>query len=116
MEENTQAKFEEKLKELVSFAKKKKSIMEYQEISDFFGNMALDEDQMERALETLERHNVDILYPDGANDMDPDDDLLMSGEEVDMENLDLSIPDGISIEDPVRMYLKEIGKVPLLSA
>ncbi len=116
MEENTQVKFEEKLKELVSFAKKKKSIMEYQEISDFFGNMALDEDQMERALETLERHNVDILYPDGANDMDPDDDLLMNGEEVDMENLDLSVPDGISIEDPVRMYLKEIGKVPLLSA
>ncbi len=116
MEENTQVKFEEKLKELVSFAKKKKSIMEYQEISDFFGNMALDEDQMERALETLERHNVDILYPDGANDMDPDDDLLMNGEDVDMENLDLSVPDGISIEDPVRMYLKEIGKVPLLSA
>ena len=116
MDENTQAKFEEKVKELVSMAKKKKSILEYQEVSDFFEGMALEEDQMERVLDTLERNNVDVLrMTDGDDDIDPEE-IILSGEDIDVENLDISIPDGISIEDPVRMYLKEIGKVPLLSA
>ena len=116
MDENTQAKFEEKIKELVSMAKKKKSILEYQEVSDFFEGMNLEEDQMERVLDTLERNNVDVLrMTDGEEDIDPEE-IILSGEDVDVENLDISIPDGISIEDPVRMYLKEIGKVPLLSA
>ena len=116
MDENTQAKFEEKVKELVSMAKKKKSILEYQEVSDFFDGMTLEEDQMERVLDTLERNNVDVLrMTDADDDLDPEE-IILSGEDVDMENLDISIPDGISIEDPVRMYLKEIGKVPLLSA
>jgi len=116
MDENTQAKFEEKVKELVSMAKKKKSILEYQEVSDFFDGMTLEEDQMERVLDTLERNNVDVLrMTDAEDDLDPEE-IILTGEDVDMENLDISIPDGISIEDPVRMYLKEIGKVPLLSA
>lgn len=116
MDENTQAKFEEKVKELVSMAKKKKSILEYQEVSDFFDGMTLEEEQMERVLDTLERNNVDVLrMTDGEDDIDPEE-IILSGEDVDVENLDISIPDGISIEDPVRMYLKEIGKVPLLSA
>ena len=116
MDENTQAKFEEKVKELVSMAKKKKNILEYQEVSDFFEGMALEEEQMERVLDTLERNNVDVLrMTDGDDDIDPEE-IILSGEDVDLENLDLSVPDGISIEDPVRMYLKEIGKVPLLSA
>ena len=116
MDENTQAKFEEKVKELVGMAKKKKNILEYQEVSDFFEGMALEEDQMERVLDTLERNNVDVLrMTDGDDDIDPEE-MILSGEDIDVENLDISIPDGISIEDPVRMYLKEIGKVPLLSA
>ena len=116
MDENTQAKFEEKVKELVSMAKKKKSILEYQEVSDFFDGMTLEEDQMERVLDTLERNNVDVLrMTDAEDDLDPEE-IILTGEDVDMENLDISIPDGISIEDPVRMYLKEIAKVPLLSA
>jgi RNA polymerase primary sigma factor len=116
MDENTQAKFEEKVKELVSMAKKKKSILEYQEVSDFFDGMTLEEEQMERVLDTLERNNVDVLrMTDVEDDIDPEE-IILSGEDVDVENLDISIPDGISIEDPVRMYLKEIGKVPLLSA
>ncbi len=118
MEENV-AKFEEKLKELVALGKKKKSVLEIQEINDFFADMELDTEHMEKVYEYLEAVNIDILRMVNDDDLDADiDDLILSDEEdeVDMEKIDLSVPDGISIEDPVRMYLKEIGKVPLLSA
>ena len=118
MEENV-AKFEEKLKELVALGKKKKSVLEIQEINDFFADMELDKEHMEKVYEYLEAVNIDVLRMVNDDDLDADiDDLILSDEEdeVDMEKIDLSVPDGISIEDPVRMYLKEIGKVPLLSA
>lgn len=116
MDENIRAKFEEKIKELLNMAKKKKNVLEYQEINDFFKDMPLEEEQFEKILETLEQNNVDVLQIIDDDDL-PDDDLLLAeDEEVDMENIDLSVPDGVGIEDPVRMYLKEIGKVPLLSA
>ena len=117
MDENTQARFEEKMKNLLAMAKKKKNVLDYQEINDFFSDMTLEEDQFDRILETLEQNNVDVLRITDDDDVD-DEEILLSAEEedLDMENLDLSIPDSISIEDPVRMYLKEIGKVPLLSA
>ena len=111
MEENV-AKFGERLKELLAMAKKKKNVLEYQEISDFFADMELDADKFERILDFLEANNVDVLRI-----TDNDDDIILDDEDdVDMEQIDLSVPDGVSIEDPVRMYLKEIGKVPLLSA
>ena len=116
MDENTQAKFEVKVKELLALAKKKKNVLEYQEISDFFKEFNLEEEQFEKILEALEQSNVDVLRITEDDDI-PDEELLLSDEDdVDMESIDLSVPDGIGIEDPVRMYLKEIGKVPLLSA
>lgn len=117
MDENTQAKFLEKLRNLLDIAKKKKNVLEYQEISDYFADMALAEDQFEKILETLEQSGIDVLRITSEEEDEPDEDIILSEEdEVDVENIDLSVPDGVSIEDPVRMYLKEIGKVPLLSA
>ena len=116
MDENTQAKFDEKLKSLLAIAKKKKNVLEYQEIMDYFADMALGEEQFDKVLESLEQNGVDVLRITDDDDVDDEEIILSEEDEVDMENLDLTIPDGISIEDPVRMYLKEIGKVPLLSA
>ena len=113
MEENM-VKFSEKLKELLSIAKKKKNVLEYQEISDFFNDMELDAEKFEKILDFLEQNNIDVLR---ITDDDDDSNIILTDEDdVDVEQIDLSVPDGVSIEDPVRMYLKEIGKVPLLSA
>lgn len=114
---NTQeikTKFQQKMGELLEIAKKKRNILEYQEISDHFKELNLDAEQFEAVLDFLEHNNVDVLR---MNDDDDDDDIILDEEdEVEVENIDLSVPDGVSVEDPVRMYLKEIGKVPLLSA
>ena len=61
MDENTQAKFEEKVKELLNLAKKKKNVLEYQEVSDFFSDLPLEEEQFEKVLEALEASNIDVL-------------------------------------------------------
>lgn len=117
MEENV-VKFQEKLKNLVALAKKKKNILEIQEINDVFRDMELEPTQMDKVFEYLEANGIDVLQMNDDSSVDDDDlEIMLSDEdEVDMEKIDLSVPDGISIEDPVRMYLKEIGKVPLLSA
>ena len=116
MEENT-LKLIEKVKELIALGKKKKSILELQEINDFFSDMELDSEQMDKVFEALEASNIDVLRIGEGDEDDDDIEIMLTEEdEVDMEKIDLSVPDGISIEDPVRMYLKEIGKVPLLSA
>lgn len=113
--EETKAKFREKLKSLLELGKKKRNILEYQEISDFFRDMNLDEEKMEKVLDFLEANKVDVLRI--SDEDDEDDDIILDDEdEVEVEKIDLSVPEGVSVEDPVRMYLKEIGKVPLLSA
>ena len=109
MDENTQARFDEKIKELLAAAKKKKNVLEYQEISDFFADMPLEEEQFEKILEVLDQNNVDVLRITDEDDVDDEEIMLTEEDEVDVENIDLTVPDGISIEDPVRMYLKEIG-------
>ena len=120
LDEATQVKFEEKMKELLALAKKKKNVLDYTDVSDAFAELNLEEEQFDKILETLDEKNIvcnmESSIPEEDDD-DAEDDIDMSDEEdIDMENIDLSVPDGISIEDPVRMYLKEIGKVPLLSA
>ncbi len=116
-------KFEEKLKALVVSGKKKKNVLELQEINEVFSDVELEAEQMDKIFEYLEAQGIDILRISNTTEEDdvPDDiEIILAAEEedveVDMEKIDLSVPDGISIEDPVRMYLKEIGKVPLLSA
>ena len=119
MDEAAKEKFQQKLKELLALAKKKKNMLEYQEISDFFADMQLEAEQFDRILDFLEANNVDVLR---ITDDDSEDEILLDvddvedEDEIEVEKIDLSVPDGVSIEDPVRMYLKEIGKVPLLSA
>ena len=120
--EMTMAQFSEKLMGLLELAKKKKNVLEYQEINDYFKDTPLDPEQMEKTFDFLEASGVDVLrFTDDAHEdallLGDDDDINLDvEEEIDMEKIDLSVPEGVSIEDPVRMYLKEIGKVPLLSA
>lgn len=100
VEENT---FITRLKELVAIGKKKKGVLEYKEIMDHLGDIELEAEQIDKVYEYFEAQGIDVL---GVMDAE---------EEID-KDLDLSLPEGINIDDPVRMYLKEIGKVPLLSA
>ncbi len=92
-----------RLEELVQMGKKKKSVLEYKEIIDHLADLDLDPDRIDRIYEYLESQGIDVL----GN--------IEAEEEIE-KDLDLTLPEGINIDDPVRMYLKEIGKVPLLSA
>ena len=120
--EMNMGKFSEKLVGLLELAKKKKNVLEYQEISDYFKDQPLDAEQMDKIFDFLEASGVDVLRitENSADDLMLGDDMDIDGlddeEEVELDKIDLSVPEGVSIEDPVRMYLKEIGKVPLLSA
>ena len=119
--EMNMAKFSEKLVELLELAKKKKNVLEYQEISDFFKDQSLEVEQMEKVLDFLEASGVDVLRISGNDeelilDDDADIEKMDDEEEIELDKIDLSVPEGVSIEDPVRMYLKEIGKVSLLTA
>ena len=118
--EMNMGKFSEKLVELLELAKKKKNVLEYQEISDFFKDQPLEVEQMEKVYDFLEASGVDVLRISGNDDslmLDDDAELdkLDDEEEIELDKIDLSVPEGVSIEDPVRMYLKEIGKVSLLT-
>ena len=114
-EQEQRLKFQQKLIEILELGKKKKNMLEYQEIADFFKDLNLDPEKFEMVIDYLEQNGIDVLKI--SNDDNVDDDIILDEEdEVEVEKIDLSVPEGVSVEDPVRMYLKEIGKVPLLSA
>ena len=114
-EQEQRLKFQQKLIEILELGKKKKNMLEYQEIADFFKDLNLDPEKFEMVIDYLEQNGIDVLKI--SNDDDVDDDIILDEEdEVEVEKIDLSVPEGVSVEDPVRMYLKEIGKVSLLSA
>lgn len=118
MEEKTET-FEKKLASLLELARNRKNVLEKKEIQEHFDQEALRMEQWEQIYELLDRNQVDVLQEtEDVLDIDPDlfsEEDLKEEEEIDVDQLDLSVPEGVSLEDPVRMYLKEIGKVPLLS-
>ena len=118
MEEKTLT-FEEKLSKLLELAKSKKNVLDETEVLDAFAGDELTPEKLDRIYDFLDKKHVDILKMSNDDDMDPD---LFSEDEdadpedaIDVEHIDLSVPEGIGVDDPVRMYLKEIGKVPLRS-
>ena len=100
--EMNMAKFSEKLQELVELGKKKKNVLEYQEINDHFKEMPLDPDALDKVFDYLESCGIDVLrIPDSDEDVfiisDDDGINLDEEEEVDVENIDLSVPEGVSM-------------------
>ena len=118
MEEKTLT-FDEKLSKLLELAKSKKNVLEEKDIHDAFAGEELTPEKLDRIYDFLDKKHVDVLKMSNDDDMDPDlfteDEDPDPEDEIDMEHIDLSVPEGVSVDDPVRMYLKEIGKVPLLS-
>ena len=118
MEEMTLT-FEEKLSKLLELAKSKKNVLDEKEVLAAFAGEELTPEKLDRIYDFLDKKHVDILKMSNDDEMDPDlfseDEDADPEEEIDVEHIDLSVPEGIGVDDPVRMYLKEIGKVPLLS-
>ena len=118
MEEKTLT-FEEKLSKLLELAKSKKNVLDETEVLDAFAGEELTPEKLDRIYDFLDKKHVDILKMSNDDEMDPDlfseDEDADPEDEIDVEHIDLSVPEWIGVDDPVRMYLKEIGKVPLLS-
>ena len=112
---------EEELSDMIAAAKKNNNIIKMEEIAGFLSSTKFGADSLEKALDIFEKNNIEVDMADELEDLDvldEDDDLLDDDdvEEIDLKKLDLAVPDGVGVDDPVRMYLKEIGQVALLTA
>ena len=120
MDELQQEQFTKALLGLIDLAKTKKNVLQYGEINDAFKGLELTEDKMDLVLEYLEKQKIDIVNAevgvDNAEDLILDNDDIILDDEDEVEIIDdVDVLEGVSTEDPVRMYLKEIGNVPLLT-
>lgn len=107
-------KFNEKLKELLKYAKSNKNMVTQDEIIERFKDVQITTDKMDALYEFLEKSGIDIVYNEKNVIMETEDED-MDFDNSELENLDLTIPDNLNTDDPIRMYLLEIGKIPLLS-
>ena len=118
----TEELFNKKMAEILEIARKKKNVIQDDELIEYLkgSEQLMAPYYFSRALDFFENNGVDVLViTEDEDDLPPIDDLdilLEDEEEIDLEQIDMSVPEGVSVEDPVRMYLKEIGKVPLLEA
>jgi len=115
-----EAAFQNKLNELLEVARKSKNVIEDNTIiAEFAPVVELNADRMLEIFSFFEKNDVEVLTIGNTDDDEPNESDLLeveNEEEIEVDKIDLSVPEGTNIEDPVRMYLKEIGKVPLLSA
>lgn len=122
VDEKAQELFQKKLADLIAYGKKNKNVLDQKDVDKAFADMDIDDDQWEIVNNTIDSNGIVISLPDTIDESPSDDELIAEEEEnendeekkieIDMD----SMADNVNIEDPVRMYLKEIGKVPLLSA
>ena len=105
----TREQAQQKVKEILDLARNEKKTISYQEVMNKLSELDIDADAIDAVFETLEAEGVSIVSSS-------EDEAIAAAQETVEPELDLSVPEGISIDDPVRMYLKEIGQVRLLTA